>query len=187
MRSSLFVLFAVLLGCSSNESSTTSSKPPSASPDKKLNEMSASEAQTYCSETTAFYASKLSADETKRAACNLAAAFATFDAKTDAEAQMKCKAAYDQCLADPGSGGDAGAPRDPCAGFADKAKTCNGLTVAEYNACQDEQVAFLKALADPTLCSQAKVSSSGGPGSTAGSPKCDVVKAKCPALATSGG
>ena len=186
---SLFVVAVLAGGCSSNESSstTTGGKPPAADPNKKLNEMSEAEAKTYCSETQAYYASKLTAAETKSAACNLGAAFSTFMAKTDAEAQTMCKAAYDKCLADPGSEGDAGPAKDPCASFATNAKTCKDLTVAEFNACQEEQLTFFKGLSDPTLCTMAKAPTDAGTGPTGSSPKCDVVKTKCPTLSSDGG
>lgn len=183
------VLFAlgVTPACSSSDSSTTggsTAKPPSADPAKTLESMSAAEANTYCKEAMAYEAGKLSADEAKRAACAIAGAFGAFTAKTDAEAQQLCKQAYDQCLAKPATTSDAGAADDPCATFATDAATCKGLTVAELNACHDEQVAQFKTLADPNVCSTLKVGSSG---TAAPTPKCDVVKTKCPKLLESSG
>lgn len=178
------VLFALAAtpACSSSGSSTTggsTAKPPSADPAKTLESMSASEATTYCKEAMAYQAGKLSEDELKRAGCAIAGAFGAFTAKTDAEAQQQCQTAYDQCLAKPATSSDAGAAEDPCATFATDAATCKGLTVAEFNACQDEQVAQFKTLADPKVCSTLKA---GGGGTTASTPKCDVVKTKCPKL-----
>ena len=178
----LVLALGLTAACSSSSSSSTggsSAPPPAASPTKTLETMSAAEAATYCKEAAAYQTGKLTEDEAKRAACAFSGAFSTIGAKTDAEAQQKCQQAYDACLAKPAETSDAGPGEDPCATFAADAATCKGLTVAEWNACLDEQVGTFEKLADPKICSTVKV---GETGTAAATPKCDVVKTKCPKL-----
>lgn len=178
---SLFVALAAV-ACGGNVSDSPgggTASPPSASPTRTLESMTSAEAQTFCKESLTYYGSKISADEARRAACAILGAFGGVGAKTDAEAQQKCQQSYDACLAKPAEATDAGPGEDPCVKFVSDAKTCSSLTVAEWNACQDEQVALFEKLADPKMCST--VTASGG-GTATPTPSCDVVNAKCPAL-----
>ena len=182
--SALLPVLALLSACSSTTSSGGTAGP-SAPATQTIESMSATEAKSYCSEVFAYQTSKVTPDDAKRASCGIGSLFTVIGATSDADAQAKCKAAYDACLAKPSEPADAGPASDPCADFPTKAASCkgSGLTVGEYNACMDEQIASFKLLADPAICNSAKVS--GGPTSSAGSPKCDAVKAKCPGLFSS--
>jgi hypothetical protein len=168
--------------CSSSTSSSGGASLPTAPASQTFESMSASEAQTYCTQLDAYTSSRISPDETKRATCTFAAAFSTIGATSDADAQAKCKAAYDECLATPAEPSSG----DPCANFAAKAASCkgSGLTVGEYNACVDEQVGFIKALAGANACSEVKAGDSPSTDPPTDKPpsKCDVVDTKCPGL-----
>jgi hypothetical protein len=138
----------------------------------QLEKMSDEDATQYCKELEAHTESKVS---TKNASCAALASIGAASAMTVAELRTACQKIYDSCIASP----DQPSSTDSCRSFPDAAKTCQGLTVAELNACTDEAIAGLKPLADPKFCSLLELGSSP---TLPSSPKCDVVKTKCPAL-----
>jgi hypothetical protein len=140
--------------------------------DLKLEELSDGDATQYCKTLKEHTESKVS---TKNASCAALATVGAASAQTDAELRTACQKIYDSCIASP----DQPSFTDACETFHEAAKTCEGLTVAEFNACTDESIDRLKTLADPKFCSSLKLESST---MAPPSPRCDVVKARCPAL-----
>lgn len=178
MRPLLIAFAALSVACSSGSPSPGTSKPPSTDPARALASLSTTEATTYCREALAYQSGRLSAEQTHRASCAFMGIMGSVGATTDSEAQGKCKSSYDACLAAPAEGGGDGG-EDPCQGFATKTSSCGTLTVAEMNACQEEQITLLAKYAEPGLCSSITLHT---PETTIETPKCDVVQAKCPAL-----
>jgi hypothetical protein len=138
----------------------------------KLEEMSADDATEYCKALREHAESVVS---TKNAFCAIDAIAGSDEAMTDTELRTACKKFYDPCIA---------STEQPyaalsCNIFADVVKTCQGLTVAELNACIDERIPVFQSLADPDFCSTLTLA---GLTMAAPSPKCDVVGGKCPAL-----
>lgn len=158
----------------------TDTAAPKGDGGKTLESMSADDAAKLCRDVGSEAAKKFTEEQMKRIMCGLAGTFAAMGAADDAAARAQCQAAYDDCLAKPLD--DAGTPKDSCADFAGKAATCKGLTEAEYRAYVDEQMGFMLKLADPKICSTLSVSGS----TPVPTPASDVVKAKCPALLSSG-
>lgn len=138
----------------------------------QLEQMSEQDATQYCKDLAEHTESEVS---TKNASCAALASVGAASAMTVAELRTACQKIYDSCIASP----DQPSSTDACSSFAEAAKTCQGLKVAELNACTDESIAGLRPLADPNFCGMLELDRSP---MTPSSPKCDVVDAKCPAL-----
>lgn len=172
---------ALVVACSSSDSSTSgtgtySSGLPSG---KKLSEVTQAEAQAACTSAST-RPSPLTAEESKRVGCSFSASFSVMGAATDAEAQSKCQSAFDTCLAAPSEGVKA----EDCTKAPLPASWAKcSATVAEFDACTNEQLVAFKALATTFKCSDAKKPTSGSTttaGASKSGPACSAYDTKCP-------
>lgn len=187
LSASSVVFLGLLAACSSSSSSSGSPGKVTTTVDgsKQGGSLTPAEANQYCKDLNA--SPLVTPEESKRASCALGAVLtAAFTSpKTDAEAQAACSKAFDDCMAKPASttssSADGGAAKDPCADAEKKLVGCTA-TVAEMNACYEEQATALKSFG-PGKCSEIKLagssSSSSSSGSSTGS-ACATAKAKCP-------
>lgn len=151
---------------------TSGATYPSGLPtNKKLSEITDADMVAVC-EASKTAPPPLTEAESKKAICALTAQFSTLGATTDAEAQAKCQASLDDCLAKPPS------TQDTCGQFKvnPKWKTCQA-PVSEYDACYSEQIVALKASVTFD-CKSVKAGSVGS--STLSGAACTALEAKCP-------
>ncbi len=160
-------------GVITTDGATTDAAKPEG---QKLSAMSDSELGAYCKSSMTTYTTAFTAAEMQRIGCAFSGIFGAKDAKTDVEAQRRCKEDYDACLASPSTPGEP-EPTD-CTNFVKSARTCGDLTTAELNACLYEQLAAMKPYAAPTFCSTIKAGEKG----ELSTPSCDLAEKKCPAL-----
>lgn len=166
-------LVPTALACSGGDSSTgtTANASTGLPKDKKLSAITDAEAKTACAAAS----NPLSAGEEKNISCNagatIAAAFS--GAKTDADAQKACKAAFDECAAKPYESDPTDCTK---AKVPDAFKTCDA-TVSEYDACYAEQISAVKAtLASASYCSSLSLAATEAPPGAA----CAALEKKCP-------
>lgn len=180
----------LVVACGSGGSGTSPGAVTSVDSSKKIADLSDSEAQQLCRDAQAFTQSNVGEADQKKISCGISASFvASFNAKTDAEAQANCKKAYDDCLAKPSTStqaGDGGAPKDTCADAKKQTTGCDA-TVGEYSQCASDSVNAYKGLASKDYCAEAKApqpdAGASRPSTTVEQPSsCTALRQKCPQL-----
>jgi hypothetical protein len=191
------ILAASVCACSSSDSSSSGSSSSGSSgggggggagavssvdSSKQLGSLTQQEATQYCNDANAYASSALSADDIKKATCNVSAAFGTFGATSEEDAKAKCEDAYKQCVASSAPAETGG--KECATASLDAVKGCTA-TVAELNQCEADQIAALKALAakgDP--CPNIQFGADAGPSSSSSTQpaSCASLQEKCPNL-----
>lgn len=144
----------------------------SVSGSKVLSSLTDAEIQTWCADISKSDALKPVTDFSCRVAGLLAALFT----QTDPDAQAACQSAYTSCVTDPTSSQCSHKPSASCQ-----------ATVAEYDACLNDEVAVVKTLAAQIpMCStltQAALQMGGDPGDQTPPASCQIISEKCPEVA----
>ena len=179
--------------------------PSGVTADKQMSELSEAEYRAIC-EATAVVHGTATAEEARKASCNLGGAIAAGMAPADGEAA--CRSAVEQCLGAPdegqpapgdggggggdggggggdggggdGGGGDGGgAPADPCADAAAQLGNCQA-TVGEYEACKNAQAQVRNDAfkASAALSCGELVAAQDNPAEAATLPECEATKGK---------
>ena len=185
------ILTTVVFAPACSSSNSTGGSGPGAvssvEPSKTGGSLSDAEAKQYCEDTRSFSKAQLSEADLKKIVCGfVAASYAGFSAKTDAEAKTECTKQYDTCLTEPAGTPDGGATKDPCAGTKAALKDCSA-TISELNTCTADNTAAFKALVGKDFCAGAKAGAPGDAGTASTLPfeqpaSCKALAAKCPNL-----
>lgn len=109
---------------------------------KSVSSLSAEDKKEACEKLDDYYNKEIPPEEQKRAACTFAGIFAAAFAApmTDAELQMACAEARDQCIDAPAM--DSGEEEDTCT-FDDTPDSCEA-TIGEVEACYEDLVEATK-------------------------------------------
>lgn len=179
-------LFVVACGGDESNGGADPDDVTSVDSDKKVSDLSDSEAKEYCEDGQSFAEGEYAKFDMKKITCGLIAqAFAGSGAETDEEAKAACRDALESCLQQP----DEPTPpsEDDCSSFATDAKECSA-TVGEVNKCYTDQINQLKALEGKDFCAEAKATSSETPDIGFEQPaSCKAIATKCPSLAGDSG
>lgn len=186
-----FSTAALAVACSSGSSSGGSGAVSSVDSSKQVSGLSDTDAKQYCEDAQAYVSSQYKSIDTKRVSCGFyAQIYGGYGATSDADAQTKCRAQFDECMNKPDETGDAGTTDDSddgstdCASFAAKTKDC-GATVGEVSQCLSDQLSALNALASKDFCGEAKARSENDtstPELTTTPASCKGLETKCPSL-----
>lgn len=113
---------------------------------KSLDEVTATEAASACAGFETYLRNEIGEQELLDFSCNIQGFFSAFDAETDAQAQMLCATARDQCLAE-SQELEFGCPLEDAEG-------CS-VTVGQVEACTNKQFELFEANIDQFQCSNA--------------------------------
>lgn len=182
------------IACGGDDDKKGASSPDDVSSvdsNKKISDLSSSEAKEYCEDGQDFAKEQYSSIDAKKISCGIQALFSSgASAETDGEAQAACRELLEQCLSQPDeTGGDAGTAEDnTCDDFIADAKNCTA-TVGEYNKCFSDQVNQLKSLSSRDFCAEAKASAGGEtPDLGFETPaSCTAISGKCESVAANSG
>jgi hypothetical protein len=186
MLGMLATLGALALGCHSSSTANLGGFSSSIPGDTRFDQFTPQQIQTLCNEVSSFGQSSGQGADDQKLACIfdgfLAAEFSQAP-QTDASVQAACTAAYNQCLATPGT------TTMSCPTMAMLAG-CSA-TVSEYTACLNDatklEVQTIESLPTCADLTAADLTTSGALQTTPTPQSCQTFDAKCPALALAGG